>query len=430
MVNKLKMIIIAMMILLSGVLALNACDGGGSHAHQYGEWVKTKVATCIEAGEEARYCSCGDVQTKEIPIVSHSYGTWKVATEATCVEDGMYERVCACGDKQTKALPAGHNYGDWVVTTEATCGQTGEKYATCTKCNDKKIESIPKSTTHTYGRGTMITNPTCTEQGSKKVTCTVCNVTNTISVSALGHQMSSAGKCSRCGLVTFTMTSDEIAKSKKVKNMSHSVSEYYDEIVINMTFKDSSSNNLQIPVYVDVRIVDDDGNTVYNKTLVKKPSQSKVTIDYDEVKNATTETGTLYYTVYNDYVKFGTVSKELEKIPWTVEIELPNVPQTISYNGYSATSSCRVTGITYKVSNDDVTFYFTGEKTYDKNGNNYSQSCKIGWKLYDSNGYVVADGTCYTTAIRVGEKFKDADDTAYNVIEQGETYRLVIMNVS
>ena len=110
-------------------------------------------------------------------------------------------------------------------------------------------------------------------------------------------------------------------------------------------------------------------------------------------------------------------------------IELPDVPQTISDTGYYA-SSCKVTGITYKVSGDDVTFYFTGEKTYDKNGNGYSQSCKIGWKLYDEDGYVVDSGTCYTTSIKVGEKFKDAKCNANNVIEQGKTYRLVIMNVS
>ena len=211
--------------------------------------------------------------------------------------------------------------------------------------------------------------------------------------------------------------------------MSHSVSEYSDEISINITLKDGDSYSVQVPVYVDVKITDDNGNVLYSETIIKKSSQSKVTIDYDEITNAITNTGTLYYTVYNDYVSFNTISNELEKIPWTVTIELPAVPQTISYTGYSA-SSCNVTGITYKVSGDDVTFYVTGEKTYDKNGSSYSQSCKIGWKLYDEDGYVVADGTCYTTSLKVGEKFKNEDFSAYNVIEQGKTYRLVIMNVS
>ena len=52
------------------------------------------------------------------------------------------------------------------------------------------------------------------------------------------------------------------------------------------------------------------------------------------------------------------------------------------YLCYSS-SSCKVTNITYKVSGDDIYFYFTGEKTYDKHGNNYSGYCRIGWKLYD-----------------------------------------------
>ena len=224
------------------------------------------------------------------------------------------------------------------------------------------------------------------------------------------------------------MTNTEIEDAKKIETMSYSVSEYTDEIYINITLKDENNYTLQTPVYVEVKIIDESGTTLYSKTLIKKSSQSKVTISYDEITNARTETGTLYYKVYNDYCNFNEQSEELEKIPWTVSVDLPAVPKTIKDTGYNA-SSCKVTGITYKVSDNDITFYFTGEKTYDENGTSYSQACKIGWKLYDSDGYVVADGTCYTTSIKVGEKFKNADDSAYDVIEQGKTYRLVILDV-
>lgn len=177
---------------------------------------------------------------------------------------------------------------------------------------------------------------------------------------------------------------------------------------------------------VDVKIVDGEGNVVYSDTLVKTSSQSEVTIDYHDVRKGFTNTGTLYYTVYNDYVRFDTVSAELTKLPWTVTIELPDVPQTI--NDYS--SSCKVTGIRYSVSGSDVYFYFTGEKTYDSQGNNHSGSFWIDWKLYDSDGYVVADGTCFTNSLAVGEKFRDEQTRTYDgVIEQGKTYRLVLMNI-
>lgn len=459
-----------LLLLCTSVFILCACDKGASHTHQYGEWKETKAATCTEAGEESRYCSCGDTQTRIISIKGHSYGEWTVTKAVTCIKAGEESRCCSCGDtqksiilpkghsygewivtkvatctekgtkegvcsscgdKQTQQIPAtGHSYGNWVISKEATCAQAGEKYAICSVCNDKKTEIISKYLTHTYDAGTITKSPTCTAGGSKTFTCTVCKTTKEEALSPLGHSLDQNGKCSRCGLVTLNMTSAEIEKSKKIKKMGHSVYEYSSEVHICINLKDDNSYYVQVPVYVDIKIVDNVGNTLYSKTLVKKSSQDEVVIDYDEITNAVTNTGTLYYTVYNDYVSFDTYSKELEEIPWTVTIELPNVPQTISRTGYYWGSSCKVTKITYKVSDDDVSFYFTGEKTYDVKGNNYSQSCYIGWKLYDEDGYVVADGTCYTTSIKVGEKFKDADCTAYNVIEQGKTYRLVIMDVS
>ena len=388
MTHKTKNVLALFMILLASVLVLSACEG--EHTHQYGDWTVTKAATCTEVGEEARYCSCGDTQTRELPIQEHSYGEWTVTKAATCTETGIQERQCSCGEKQTQSL---------------------------------------SSIWHSYGEATTTKEPTCTAPGSSSATCTVCGTTNETSIPALGHNTDSNSTCLTCGRTVLNLTDSEIAKCDEVATMSHSVSEYSDEIYINITLKDENSYAIRVPVYVDVEIVDDNGTTLYSKTLVKKATQDKVTIDYDEITNALTNTGTLYYTVYNDYVSFDTIGKELENIPWTVAIELPSVPKTISDTGYDG-SSCRVTGITYRVSGDDVTFYFTGEKTSDDNGSGYSQSCKIGWKLYDEDGYVVDNGTCYTTSIKVGEKFKDAATTAYNVIEKGKTYRLVIMNVS
>ena len=51
----------------------------------------------------------------------------------------------------------------------------------------------------------------------------------------------------------------------------------------------------------------------------------------------------------------------------------------------------------------------------------------MGWKLYDSDGYVIDDGTARSTAIKVGEKFKNCEDSIRN-LEPGE-YTLEIMGV-
>ena len=109
-----------------------------------------------------------------------------------------------------------------------------------------------------------------------------------------------------------------------------------------------------------------------------------------------------------------------------------SLPKTISYYTYTGSiqSSCSVTGVEFEVSGDDLYIYFTGRKTYDSRGSGQSDSCKIGWKLYDSNNNVIADGTAYTLSLAMGEGFVKTKTTAYNCITPGETYKLVILNVN
>lgn len=429
MLEKLKKLMPLFLITFISVVFICGCDSMTSHVHEYGEWIETKESTCTEAGEKVRYCSCGDTQVRTLSIQEHTYSAWEVTKEATCTEKGEEIRHCVYGHSQTREVPVkAHAYGEWIVSKEATCGQSGEKYAICSSCNDKKIKVIDKSLIpHSYTE-TVTKKPTCTERGEKILTCSVCADEKVEPIYALGHNVGNNNKCSTCGLLVLKMTDTEIEKSKQVKSMSYSASEYSDEIIISIKFKDDDSYNVQIPVYVEIKIVDETGREIYNETIIKKASQDKINIDYSKLKKAYTNTGTLSYRVYNDYVSFEACVKELLRIPWTVDVELPSLPKEIVDSGYGA-SICKVTGITYVVSGDNITFYFTGEKTYDAKGNRYSQSCKIGWKLYDSDGYVVDAGTCYTNAIHVGEKFKNADITAYDVIEQGMSYRLVLLDV-
>ncbi len=318
----------------------------------------------------------------------HAFGEWEVTTNPTCTANGIKERHCSCGEKQT-----------------------GEVFAT-----------------HQYNEGTITQAPTCTNEGSKTVTCTVCNKNEVRTIPALGHSKDSTGKCTLCGLVSLNMTAKQTEEAKTIKTMTHTVNEYSTQVSISITLKDDNEYYIYVPAYVDVTIKGEDGTILYSETIIKKDSQYGVEIDYDNVTPGLSSTGTLYYKVYNDYVTFDEISHELTQLPWTVDIELPELPTIITDKGYNS-SACRVTNITYKISDNDATFYFSGEKTYDEKGNNYSQQCKIGWKLYDSDGYVVDSGTCYSSAIKVEEKFKDATAHTWDIIEQGKTYRLVILDV-
>ena len=109
------------------------------------------------------------------------------------------------------------------------------------------------------------------------------------------------------------------------------------------------------------------------------------------------------------------------------------LPSTYSYYNSSdiIEYSCQVTEVTFEVSGDDLKLYFSGRKTYDKEGSGQSRACNVGWKLYDdTTNTVIEAGTVYTLSIAEGEGFVKATDTAYNCIEPNGVYRVVLLNVN
>ena len=48
-------------------------DPGKPHEHDFGEWTVTVPATCTEAGEEQRTCSCGETETRIVAALGHDY---------------------------------------------------------------------------------------------------------------------------------------------------------------------------------------------------------------------------------------------------------------------------------------------------------------------------------------------------------------------
>lgn len=106
---------------------------------------------------------------------------------------------------------------------------------------------------------------------------------------------------------------------------------------------------------------------------------------------------------------------------------LPKNIDNYSY-GNKLEATIKVTDFEYTVSGTTAKITFIGEKTYDADGAGQSRAAKVGWKLYDSDGYVIDDGTASSTSIKKGEKFKNCTDTIYS-LEPGE-YTLEFMSVN
>ncbi len=161
------------------------------HTHSYSAWTVTKYATCTEAGSETCLCSCGAMQTREIPALGHTMVSYP-AVAATCTAAGRtaYTACSYCGYTETAAqeIPAqGHRFGEWSVTKEASCAACGEETRKCSACGKKETKSTAKLEHEMVEAGR--TSATCEQGGLTYYGCTKCHqIQVSINSQPLGHQ--------------------------------------------------------------------------------------------------------------------------------------------------------------------------------------------------------------------------------------------------
>lgn len=175
------------------------CKGGSvEKAH---EWDAGRVTVSpTETTEGVRTYTCVRCKaTKTEPIEkleaghTHVYGGWSHSISE-------HWKICSCGDEVDRAA---HKWNAGIVTKEPTESETGEKVYSCTVCNRKKYEELPKLThahnysetytydetyhwracacdavtdkaEHSWNKGQVIKPATMEETGTMQYTCTVC----------------------------------------------------------------------------------------------------------------------------------------------------------------------------------------------------------------------------------------------------------------
>lgn len=258
--------------------------------------------------------------------------------------------------------------------------------------------------------------------------------------------------CLTCGqsvTPTLNMSESEKENSKTVEWLTDSRIQYDNhqkKYIFVFSLKDDSNNELAVPAIVKMKIINTNNETVYNKRIVIKSSdfinvpqsngtmklQYYMTIDQDEIKSSSSNTGNLYFEVFNEnFFHFEeSVLSMYNMLPIAetgLFVDLPKTVHDFGWDGH-VSSSVRITEVRYSVSGDDMVVYFSGEKIYDSEGKNYSQSCKVGWKLYDSHNNVIESGTFYSQALKTGEKFINAEEKIWDCITPGETYKLELLS--
>lgn len=96
-------------------------------------------------------------------------------------------------DAEIKAAMCSHEQkpGSYVITEKETCTKNGLGKYTCVYCGEKIIETR-NATGHSWGRWKTVTEAKCKTAGEKSRTCSSCRETETKTISALGHDISSS----------------------------------------------------------------------------------------------------------------------------------------------------------------------------------------------------------------------------------------------
>lgn len=149
---------------------------------------------------------------------------------------------------------------------------------------------------------------------------------------------------------------------------------------------------------------------------------SKYKESYDEVVS-------ICYELLGEYEQLET--KNNNNNDNDIEIIYPELPLEVSYMSSSGPDiTCRIDKISYtydKYSDGtcSLTLYFSGEKIYDKKGENSLNKGMLYAALYDENGNIVIKNDVSLSKIMTNEKFYDCDRIFLD-IPLGHTYTLKI----
>lgn len=147
------------------------------HECSFGNWIITIKPTCVDVGSKYRECSCGNIETDEIPATGEHNYTWKETDKATCTENGVETEFCIiCNQKgKTRVIDKlGHQTGDWEVITEATCTEEGLQIKKCIFCDETLDEERINKSEHQFSDWKVTKNATTEQEGEEKRICKVC----------------------------------------------------------------------------------------------------------------------------------------------------------------------------------------------------------------------------------------------------------------
>jgi hypothetical protein len=224
-----------------------------------------------------------------------------------------------------------------------------------------------------------------------------------------------------------------------LKNWQFQYNESTNDYSVFFAFYNKNDVAIASDATVEIRITDESGNELYkatknitknyfgNYTSTSKGNQylANIRIPKSDVSEGISTSGIVYLKIYKENTfEFDEVNcKALYCLPVKpVTVTAERLPFEIVLKDYSGKTESTIVI-------EEVTFSFNssllsgleisiaGAKTY---GSNASREI-IGYKLYDSQGYMVKTGSITLSNLEQGDRFKDKTITFYDAVP-GESY--------
>lgn len=150
-------------------------------------------ATCTEDGMGICVCrNCmAELGTTPYPKKGHvAAETVTVGTKPTCTENGTNHILCkVCGEtmEDVTVEKLGHAWGEAVVTQPATCSQEGQAERSCSRCGQKNLGTIAKTSHSWDGNIIRDVEPDCKHDGVGHISCINCDATQNVIFPATGE---------------------------------------------------------------------------------------------------------------------------------------------------------------------------------------------------------------------------------------------------
>ena len=190
MTKKIRLLLIAVLVILPILLMLSAC-GECEHANLTDEKVITP-ATCTADGKGSHVCAdCQEIIEFVIPATGHTEVV-DAGVDYTCTADGITEgKHCSTCNEVLVAqqvLPAAHRPTEWIITKPVSCEIDGYRIKNCTVCEERVASEAITKTGHLESDWEITKAAACEATGAKRTTCLNCQeVMQTAVIDALGH---------------------------------------------------------------------------------------------------------------------------------------------------------------------------------------------------------------------------------------------------